>query len=129
MGASLAILGNLLIPQLEQNNNPNSQVQHVLVPPTTMNSIPVTFTNTNKTTRKNLSKLLNLPAVGSLTKDTYQLRELKLRIIIPVRDTWTDPDKKVFQLGHTGHGNAQNPRGDTMRLQNPVLLSGIRGSQ
>ena len=95
----MVILGNLIVPQLEKNNNPNSQVRHVLVPPTTMTNIPATFTNSNKTTRKNLSKQINLPVVGNLTKDEYQLRELRLRIITPVRDTWTNPDRKIFQWG------------------------------
>ena len=31
IGASLAILQNVLLPQLKQNNNPNSQIQHVLI--------------------------------------------------------------------------------------------------
>ena len=52
MGASLAILQNLLLPQLKQNNNPNSQIQHVLISPSTLKSIPVTFTGLNKTIRK-----------------------------------------------------------------------------
>ena len=85
-----------MIPQLIQNNNPNSQVQHVLISPVTMKSIPITFTGINKTMRKKVSDLLNLPAVGNLTKVEYQLRELRLRIIAPVRDTWTDFDKKIF---------------------------------
>ena len=80
MGASLAILENLLIPQLIQNNNPNSQVQHVLISPIMMKSILITFTGINKNMRKNVSGLLNLPAVASLTKEEYQLRELNLQI-------------------------------------------------
>ena len=97
LGASLAILGNRLVSQLEQNNNPNSQVQHVLVPPATMINIPNTFTSTNRTTRKNMSEQLNLPSVGDLTRDEYKLSNLRLKIIIPIRDILPDPGRKTFQ--------------------------------
>ena len=99
MGASLAILQNQLLPQLKQNSNPNSQVQHVLVSPSTLRSIPTTFTGLEKNVRRNVSNHLNLPTFGTLTKAEYQQREMKLRVIAPIRDNLTDSDKKVFQWG------------------------------
>ena len=46
-----------------------------------------------------MSEQLNLPSAGNLTKDEYKLSELRLRVITPIRDNWTDTDKKTFQLG------------------------------
>ena len=97
MGASLVILRNLLVPQLEQNNNPNAQVQHVLILPATMVNIPTTFTNSNRTTRKNMSEQLNFPSAGNIMKDEYKLGELRLKFITLNRDKWTIPDKETFQ--------------------------------
>ena len=99
MGASLAILQNQLLPQLKQNNNSNSQVQHVLISPSTLRSIPTTFTGLEKTIRKKVSDQLDLPTFGTLTKAEYQQGEMKLRILAPVRDNSTDPDRRVYQWG------------------------------
>ena len=40
-----------------------------------------------------------MPTFGTLTKVEYQQHEMKLRIIAPVRDNVTGPDKKIFQWG------------------------------
>ena len=32
-------------------------------------------------------------------KDEYKLRELRPRVITPIRDKWTDPNEKTFQWG------------------------------
>ena len=103
IGASLAILQNLLLSQLIQNNNSNSQIQHVLISPSTLKSIPVTFTGLNKTIRKNVSDALILPTVGNLNKKEYQPIELRLRIIAPFKDILTDPDKNIHQWGLDMH--------------------------
>ena len=69
-----------------------------------------------------MTKQQNLPSAKNLTKDEYKQKELRLRVVTPIRDKWTDPNKKDFLVGHTGHGNVQNTRGDSLRLQVPALL-------
>ena len=99
MGATLATVQNLLVSHLEQTNNPNSRVQHILIPSATMVDCPSTFGNSNKVTRKNMSKQFNLASAGNLTKDKYIQNELKLRVITSIRDKLTDPSRKIFQWG------------------------------
>ena len=56
----------------------------MLVSPSTLRSIPITFTGLEKNIRRNVSDQLNLPTFGALTKVEYQQREMKLRIIAPI---------------------------------------------
>ena len=55
MGASLAVLQNQFLPQLKDNNNPNSQIQHVLISTSTLRSVPTTFKGPEKYMRKSVS--------------------------------------------------------------------------
>ena len=71
----------------------------MLVSPSTLRSIPTTFTGLEKNIRRSVSNQLNLPTFVTLTKAEYQQREMKLRVITPIRDKWTDPNEKTFQWG------------------------------
>ena len=97
MGAFLAILCHEVVPQLVKTGNPNSRIQHALLTPATLKNCPTSQSKANKILRARLCQDLNLPSTNDLDEDTFLKTELQLRVLTPLRDTWTNPGDETFQ--------------------------------
>ena len=97
MGAALILMGDVMSSRIAKADSPTRDTQHILIPPAILASCPLTNSQEDKLKRDLICNRLRIPSTKNETQESFDASEMRLRLVTPFRDRWSNNDSNTFQ--------------------------------